>query len=309
MASEPGVAGAAQIPPLPTGFPPLPAGFVWAARDDGTLVAADAEILGALRERGLLARAGLRAALSSAGGARGRAHTAVVNLTAADPPEPDGAACPSALLLRPLRRGGALAPLLGGALLGPSRPFRELAVNAALRAAGAPVPRPALAAAWRHRSVWNAALATQLEAGAVDAAAFVAARPAPAALRDALRAAGRAVRRFHDAGGSHPDLHAANLLIRAGVGGVDALVIDLDGARAGADLDPPARMTELMRLYRSLRKRELLARVGERGCAAFLRAYVDGDRALRAGLLGRLAAERRRVAFHALHYRRGDAPR
>jgi hypothetical protein len=307
MASEPArVSGPAALAPLPASVPPLPAGFVWAARDGEALVAADADLLGALGERGLLARAGLRAALSGAGGVRGRAHTAVVTLAATGPP---GGAPPPALLLRPLRRGGALAPLLGGALLGPSRPFRELAVTAALRAAGAPVPRPALAAAWRHRSVWNAALATRLESGAVDAAAFLAAGPARTPVLEALRAAGRAVRRFHDAGGSHPDLHVANLLIRAGAGGCEALVIDLDGARAAAGLEPPARMVELMRLYRSLRKRGLLACVGERGCVAFFRAYVDGDRALRAGLLARLASERRRVAFHALHYRRGDAPR
>jgi len=274
-------------------LPPLPDGFVLVTRRADALVAADAALVSALRERELLDVRGVRRALAAGAGARGRAHTAVVPLGPVAP----------ALVLRGLRRGGLLGPLLGGALLEPGRPFRELAATAALRAAGAPVPHPVLAAAWRRRRLWHAAVATRLEAGSVDAAGFLAAGPEPLRLRRALGAAGRAVRRFHDAGGSHPDLHVANLLVRELAEGCEVLVIDLDGARASADLDAAARMAELMRLYRSLRKRGLLARVGERGCVAFFRAYVAGDRALRDRLVARLAVERRRVALHALHYR------
>jgi hypothetical protein len=64
-------------------------------------------------------------------------------------------------------------------------------------------------------------------------------------------------------------------------------------------------MRELMRLYRSLVKRGLLEQVGPRGCARFFAAYVDRDRALRRALLAHLPRERRRVALHALGYRRG----
>jgi hypothetical protein len=63
-------------------------------------------------------------------------------------------------------------------------------------------------------------------------------------------------------------------------------------------------MAQLMRLYRSLLKRDLLRVVGERGCATFFAAYTRGDDALRDALLARLPAERRRVARHALGYRR-----
>jgi len=282
----------AGFPPLPAGFPPLPAGFVWVARGQDTFAAADGPLAAPLYERGLLEASGVRRALADGAGSPGRARTAAVSLS-----EPD-----AALLLRGLRRGGLLGPLLGAALLGPARPFRELAATAALRAAGAPVPRPAAAVAWRHGLVWNAAVATRLEAGATDAGAFLASNPPEASLRAALAAAGRAVRRFHDAGGSHRDLHLGNLLVRSDPW--EALVIDLDGARVGPSLDPIARMAELMRLYRSLRKRQMLERVGERGCAAFFRAYVAGDRALRRALLARLRIERRRVSLHALHYPR-----
>lgn len=277
--------------PLPAGFPPLPVGFVWVTCGADRFAAADGALVTALLEQGLLEASGVRRALAGGGGSPGRARTAAVSLAGPD----------IELVLRGLRRGGLLGPLLGAALPGPARPFRELAATAALRAAGAPVPRPAVAVAWRHGLVWNAAVATRLEADALDAGAFLAAHPKRARLRAALAAAGRAVRRFHDAGGSHPDLHVGNLLLRGDP--CEALVIDLDGARVGPRLDAPARMGELMRLYRSLRKRDLLARVGERGCLAFFRAYVAGDRALRRALLARLRAEQRRVSLHALHYR------
>jgi hypothetical protein len=62
-------------------------------------------------------------------------------------------------------------------------------------------------------------------------------------------------------------------------------------------------MAELMRLHRSLVKRRLIGRAGARGYAAFFRAYVAGDRALRRGLLAYLPREQRRVARHTLLYR------
>ena len=48
-----------------------------------------------------------------------------------------------------------------------------------------------------------------------------------------------------------------------------------------------------MRLYRSLLKRGVLHRVGPRGCAAFFRAYLAGDRVLRRAMLRRLLKEAR----------------
>src|SRR5690606_19599880 len=105
-------------------------------------------------------------------------------------------------------------PLLGGALASARRPLAELAVTARLHEAGAPVPRPLLAIAWRRGAAWNAAVGTVFLENAVDAAALLAERLPRARLRRVLAASGRAVRRFHDLGGSHPDLHAGNLLVR-----------------------------------------------------------------------------------------------
>jgi hypothetical protein len=84
---------------------------------------------------------------------------------------------------------------------------------------------------------------------------------------------------------------------------VDALVIDLDRARADCPPDARRRMRELMRLVRALHKRGMAERLGARGVASALSAYCAGDRALRGALIAHLPRERRRIARHAWLYR------
>jgi hypothetical protein len=160
------------------------------------------------------------------------------------------------------------------------------------------VPRALFALGHRRGAFWSAVLGTLYESGARDGLRLLAAAPQPDALAAAIVAAARAVRRFHDAGGRHADLHLGNLLFLARGTGVDALVIDLDRARASAPPDARRRMRELMRLYRSLVKRGFAEQIGLRGCARFLHAYCAGDRALRRGLLAALPRERRRIRRH-----------
>lgn len=266
-----------------------PPGFVALQEGDGRWLA-DAGIVDALRRAQLLEAAGVRATLASAAGASGRAATALVQLGG------------DSLVLRGMRRGGLVGPLLGGALFDADRPLREIAVNAALREAGAPVPRPAFGGAFRSGLAWNGVVATFFEADTRDAELWLRDGASPASLPGALASAGAAVRRFHDAGGSHPDLHVKNLLVRERGDDCEILVIDLDRARIETAVAPRARMAQLMRLYRSLLKRKLFDVVGDAGCKTFFDAYVQDDRALRDALLARLPAERRRVARHALRY-------
>lgn len=206
------------------------------------------------------------------------------------------------LHLRPVLHGGALARAWGPRLLGLGRPISELRVSAALRAQGAPVPRPVLVFGWRASPLWSAVLATLHIEGACDGVAWLADTREADAITAGASAAGHAIRHFHDVGGRHADLHVKNLLLRATEDGVEAFVIDLDKARAGPGPTPKRRMLELARLYRSLRKRGLLEQIGERGQAAFLAAYLDGDAALGRALLSHWPAERRRVSRHILGY-------
>jgi 3-deoxy-D-manno-octulosonic acid kinase len=253
----------------------------------------EAALEAAARACGLLDDDALERAFAAPAGA-GRAPTARLELGPGGP----------GLHLRRLVHGGVLGPLLGTAFLGMERPLAELDVTQRLREAGAPVPRPALALGRRGLGPLRAcAVATYFEEGTRDVAAFLAAAPDAEAVRRAATAAGQAVRRFHDAGGRHADLHVKNLLLREGPGGTACVVVDLDKARIASDPTPAERMTELMRLFRSLVKRGLLERVGARGCARFFSAYCGDDRRLRAAMRRRLRAELRRVAVHRVGYR------
>ena len=278
---------------MPGAGRPLPPGFVRIERGPVVLVA-DAEDAGAIERLGLLEPDALARVLAAAGGPEGRARVAIAALGE------DG----ERLCLRPVRRGGWLGAWLPGAPGGLSRPIAELDATARLRAAGAPVPRPVCVIADRRQAAGLAlAVGTAYVEGAVDALRFLEAGPAPDRVLAAAAAAGAAVRRFHDAGGRHADLHVKNLLLRDLGARFEAVVIDLDRARVEPSVSPRARLAELMRLYRSLVKRHLLARVGARGCARFFASYTGGDRALRRALRARLPRERLRLAVHALHYR------
>jgi tRNA A-37 threonylcarbamoyl transferase component Bud32 len=228
------------------------------------------------------------------GGASGRGVTALVEVSGST----------DKLLLRRLLHGGLLGPLLGSAFLGVRRPLRELRVTAKLRSAGAPVPRPALV--WAKKiagPLWDAVVATYLEPDAVDALAFLESAPETPRVLRAAEAVGRAVRRLHDEGGQHADLHVKNLLIRERDDTAECIVVDLDKARITPGITPAERMAQIMRLFRSLLKREVLPRVGSRGCSRFFSAYCDGDRLLRRALWKRVDRELRKVAIHQLGYR------
>jgi len=260
------------------------------------------------RALGLLEAGGVARLLADRGvRAGGRGATARVAL-----PDPDAASAPAggpangaSILLRPVRHGGLLGPVLGDALWGLGRPAAELRVTAALRAAGAPVPAPAFVVGERRAGpLWRAAVATVFETETRDARRLLESDPPRAEILALAAAAGRAVRRFHDAGGRHRDLHLENLLVRGGAPDPQVIIVDLDRARHVDRVTPRARMAELMRLYRSLVKRGLARHIGPRPLARFLSAYTGGDRTLRRALRAHLARERLRIALHALTWPR-----
>ncbi len=276
----------------------LPPGFRRVAAPPVVLVVAES-LLPTVSELRLLEPDGLDTLFERhARGATGRGATAVVPVPRSGAP----------LVVRRLLHGGLLGPLLGPWFLRLARPLRELAVTEALRLAGAPVPRAAFALGRRrHGVLWQLAVATWQEEGARDALAFLESEPGAEECLAAAAALGRAVRRFHDAGGRHGDLHVKNLLVCERDGRLAGVVIDLDKTRITPGLTPDERMSQIMRLFRSLVKRDVLDRVGPRGCARFFAAYCGDDRPLRRALWSRVDRELRVVAIHAWGYSRADA--
>ena len=264
-------------------------------RDGPRLVVVADGLEAAVAALGLFEEGGLERCLADRTDGGGRGWTAVAPLPGR----------PERLHLRPVRHGGWLAPLTRDRLRSPARPLAELSANAQLRAAGAPVPRPALVAARRRRDrSWTATLGTLFEEDHRNALDFLASQPARPRLLALAESAGVALRRFHDAGGRHADLHVANLIVREDPGAPRVCIVDLDRARVASPVPPRRRMREIMRLHRSLAKRGLEAADDPALHARFFAGYSGRDRELRRALWATLARERLRGALHRLAYRR-----
>ena len=268
----------------------IPAGFECEERA-GAITAVRVDLVAGARALGLFERDGIARAFAAGeavGG--GRVPAALIAW-------PSG---PHEIVVRRLRHGGVLGGVLGGAYLGASRVLRELAVNAELFAAGAPVPQPALVLARRSAGpFWACAIGTERVAGANFASSLLGAER-----ERALRAAAIAVRSFHDAGGRHADLNATNLLLAERNGHLTATVIDLDRARVRAPVPAKRRMREIARLWRSLLKRGAGAALSPAERDAFLVAYCAGEAPLERELRARLRREQLRSALHTWRYPR-----
>ena len=288
-----------QGPAVSVAEPGATDGFV-TLRAGSCFVKTELRFESAVRELGLLEPGGLAGLVARGGGPSGRTGNVILELDALD----------VRLHVRPLRHGGWLATLPGKRLFRIARPLEELRVHRALHDRGAPVPAPAFVVAERGRGPWwIAAFATVHEERAPDAAAFLAARPERERVEAAAAAAGRALRRFHDLGARHRDLHVKNLLVRQSPESVEIVIIDLDRARLAGAPSPAERMAEIMRLHRSLVKRKLIQTSRSWAGEIFLEAYCAGDDVLRRALESRIPRERRRLALHRLGYRRGAARR
>lgn len=152
-------------------------------------------------------------------------------------------------------RGGLLRGVAGGLFPGAGRFLRELRVADELRRSGAPVAEP-LGLVVQSVGVGAARgwfLSREVEALEDLEEALLRLAPGDPGRRKALEAGGRAVRRLHDAGALHADLHLKNLLVPRGAG--EALVLDLDGARLPpGGLTREQRSVQIQRLDRSLVK-------------------------------------------------------
>ncbi|MGE0709260.1 MAG: lipopolysaccharide kinase InaA family protein [Planctomycetota bacterium] len=153
------------------------------------------------------------------------------------------------LLVRALVRGGLVGKVVRRLSWDPLRAESELRVSVEAAARGASVPEVVAAVTRRVPGGYQHGLVVRELSGARDLVAVLRAEPEGIARWRALRAAGEAVRRLHDAGVDHVDLNLKNVLVGQDGRGV---VIDLDRCRVHeAALDERGRERNLLRLYRS----------------------------------------------------------
>jgi hypothetical protein len=167
--------------------------------------------------------------------------------------------CGARVVVRHAYHGGLLAPLLRDVFLAPTRAPRELAMSLFLRRLGVATPRVLAYATYAAGPMLRRGdVATEEVPDASDLAAFLA--TADAAGREAAwHATARLLGRLRQAGVWHPDLNARNVLLArngdtGGVGGLTAVLLDIDRAQLVLPGDPQLGAANLQRLLRSLRK-------------------------------------------------------
>ena len=198
-------------------------------------------------------------------------------------------------VVRHYHRGGAIAPILGDRYLrwGTPRPVRELEIGREVEARGVPTPAHLAAAVYPSGIWYRGDLVTRHVPDSLDLAAVLfpggslqgpatsdGARSGDTTDRAeaAMEAAGRLFRQIHEAGIDHPDLNLKNILIRGTGPELEALVLDLDGARVGdgSPVGDRARRRMIARFWRSGRKWERAtgSELGPALAAAFEAGYL-----------------------------------
>jgi hypothetical protein len=161
----------------------------------------------------------------------------------------------------------------------------------ALLARGIATARPLAAVDLRRRgAVKDTILATEPVAG-VPLSEWLRSDPSARQRRQLTRTLAQMIRRLHDAGFSHRDLKAPNILVvQRSACGPRPVLVDMDGVRAGLRISAARRSKDLMRLSVSLdewgvarrtdRLRFLRAYLGRRGCpeAITILGRRHGDR-------------------------------
>lgn len=184
---------------------------------------------------------------------------------------PSGAA-----LVRQYFHGGLLRAITGARFCDVRRPFRELALTAEVLSTGISTAQPLGAVAVGQWPAYQLFFVSR-EIQGQDLAVFLRDRHDESKRREALACAGRAIRRFHDRGFFHRDLHPKNLFLSEG--GSEIFVLDLDGSSRLDSLSRSQRIANLARLYRyGLRGAALRGELAwtAQECLALLEAYEPG---------------------------------
>lgn len=186
------------------------------------------------------------------------------------------------VVIRKYRHGGVLRRLTGDIFLFGFRPFREVKVTEMAKSAGVPTLEILAAIRKREWGVWyRGYLITRYLPEAVDLIYYLVQQPEGKRRRDAIKKAGEVVRRMHQRGIYHADLHLKNFLVEERKG-AKVYLIDFDQSEICAHLRPAQRMKNLKRLDRSAEKlRATGLPLTTRDKGIFCSAYARGDRKIR----------------------------
>jgi tRNA A-37 threonylcarbamoyl transferase component Bud32 len=231
------------------------------------LICKDSEL--SLHRQGLLNPAGSCEMTSHAGQVMGRGEVLIIQ------------GPPGTVAIRRYRHGGLLRRFTGDRFLSSDRPFQEVAVTAAAKAASVPTLDILAAIKERGWGGWyRGYLITTYLPTTTDLISYLDMKPPDERRRKVIEKAAEAVRKIHQQGIYHADLHLKNFLVEEGKA-IKVYLIDFDKSTLSAHLKPARRMKNLKRLDRSaekLKRQGLSLTSGDK--RIFCRAYVAGDRAI-----------------------------
>ncbi|MBM4055776.1 MAG: hypothetical protein FJ264_14175 [Planctomycetes bacterium] len=163
------------------------------------------------------------------------------------------------LIIRNYKHGGLLGKIFGNVFLNGNRPFNEINIHEVALQNGVPSAE-AIAIAKRKilGGFYSADFITKEISGAVDLMHFLAEHPAEyirESKKSVILVIAGLIRKMHDVGIYHADLHLKNILVKKNPDGAfEAYIIDLDKSTVLPQLTLSKRMKNLLRLDRSLEK-------------------------------------------------------
>ena len=205
--------------------------------------------------------------------------------------------------------GGLLRKVTGDRFASSERFFREVRVSEHLRANGVDTPEVlGLLVQAGKLGFCRGALATKMVPDGRDLLEFLRSREGeelaanPESKRALLRAAAVSVRKMHDAGVSHADLHIKNMLL-APDGRI--YILDLDRAKLHKSVSPSRRFANLIRLGRSVEKTKMDSLISGRDSYVFFREYLRAGEPLEINPREVVSKYKYHVARHRLFWKMG----
>ena len=194
---------------------------------------------------------------------------------------------PERMVIRHYEHGGILRSLTRDLFLTGSRPFRELIITEMARKGG--LPTMEVLAAIKNCVFWpfyKGDLVSKEIPNSVDLIQYFTrggrtrGQKQLGEKRELVRQAGRLVRKMHEMGIYHSDLHLKNFIVEKGEGGLGSLyIIDFDRSKIIHPLKSNKWFANLLRLDRSVEKwRTKGLWITRTDRLRFLGSYLEGDK-------------------------------